>query len=338
MTGWSFGSCHTLRYVYYYTNYDAYLTGSNFAFSYKHMSGIVCFADTSNAAVSSQILTIASSTLPAKWGKKLPGYGAYSTHLGHLHSIKINFEDVGLTPVASLVDPPIAGALLVRAVGKWVFNVPVALNGNVKLVIVGDGQNIPFTASNPGTCEVNLGGVKAKIGCSFTSLPTQIDYVLNINEEGLITGGSNMTIIHYGFESSNAVLTNVNVNITCYSLLNTNAPTGPDIIWTKNGVVIPWQPASLYLGPSDLTLASFKKVNLNKAAISNFKFSFTLINKGLYVTNRVRIDLGQLAVDNAASIVTPKCVVLVYNPDPNAPDVYSHDWGSVDTSQGLGKL
>ena len=92
------------------------------------------------------------------------------------------------------------------------------------------------------------------------------------------------------------------------------------------------------MGPSTLSLGNFSKNNLNKAAVSDFRFSFTLVSKGLYVTNRVRIDLGQLAVDNAASVVNPKCVVLQYNSNTSAPEVFSHDWGSVDISQGYDKL
>lgn len=75
-----------------------------------------------------------------------------------------------------------------------------------------------------------------------------------------------------------------------------------------------WQPNPDYLGASNLQLNSFTKTNLNKQAISDFKFNFVLVSKGLYVTNRIRIDLGQLAIDNTNSLFSPKCVVLEYSP------------------------
>jgi len=48
------------------------------------MSGRVCFADTANVVASGKTLTIASSKLPSKWGKTIPGYGAYSQNDGSL--------------------------------------------------------------------------------------------------------------------------------------------------------------------------------------------------------------------------------------------------------------
>lgn len=73
-----------IRYVYYYTNYDAISSGAVFVSSYKKMTGIVCLADSSNVVSTAKTLTIASSNLPAKWGKTIPGYGAYSSNDGRL--------------------------------------------------------------------------------------------------------------------------------------------------------------------------------------------------------------------------------------------------------------
>ncbi len=73
-----------MKYLYYYTNYNLYLTGTVFSYSYKTMNGIVCPADISVAGLSSASLTISSGYLPSKWGKKIPGYGAYSQNNGQL--------------------------------------------------------------------------------------------------------------------------------------------------------------------------------------------------------------------------------------------------------------
>lgn len=120
-------------------------------------------------------------------------------------------------------------------------------------------------------------------------------------------------ILHYGF-SSNTQTNTINIDLTCYSLLLTNTPGTSEIIFSASTVSIPYQPAE-YLGATGLTLASFTKFTLNKAAYSNFNFSFTLISKGLYATTCLSINLGQLATDNAASSLSPKCVVLDYRTD-----------------------
>jgi hypothetical protein len=79
ITGWeSYGTCYKMSYLYYYTNYVLYLTGSAFAYSYKRMNGIVCPLDISVAGLTTAALTLSTGYLPAKWGKTIPGYGAYS--------------------------------------------------------------------------------------------------------------------------------------------------------------------------------------------------------------------------------------------------------------------
>ena len=37
-----------MNYLFYQTNYDDYLTGSSFTYSYKSMKGVSCFADSGN--------------------------------------------------------------------------------------------------------------------------------------------------------------------------------------------------------------------------------------------------------------------------------------------------
>jgi hypothetical protein len=73
-----------MKYLYYYTNYNLYLTGSTFSNSYKTMNGIVCTADTSVTGLSTASLTISTGYLPSKWGKTIPGFGAYSQNTGQL--------------------------------------------------------------------------------------------------------------------------------------------------------------------------------------------------------------------------------------------------------------
>jgi hypothetical protein len=79
-----------MKYLFYSTNYAAYLTGSTFAYSYKKMSGIVCPIDLTNAGLGAASLTISNGYLPAKWGKTIPGFGAYSQNTGQLMYYKTN--------------------------------------------------------------------------------------------------------------------------------------------------------------------------------------------------------------------------------------------------------
>jgi hypothetical protein len=73
----TYGTCYSVSYLYYITNYAAYLLGSSFSSSYSLMTGIVCACDNSGA-ISSATLTASSVTLPAKWGLNLPGYASIS--------------------------------------------------------------------------------------------------------------------------------------------------------------------------------------------------------------------------------------------------------------------
>ena len=149
------------------------MTGSTFTSAFSKRTGVVCFADTGSVTRSSQTLTIPSTTLPSKWGKTIPGHGAYSDNNGGLTQLNPNYQIIGNAPSATLIDPPVVGASLTSAVGKWVFNVPVAMEGSVKIKIEGDGSNVPFTATSPNsTCGIYVGGIKSKVGCILTSAPT----------------------------------------------------------------------------------------------------------------------------------------------------------------------
>lgn len=70
-----------MSYLFYTTNYAAYLLGSTFAYSYKSMKGIVCHTDVSGA-ITGLNLVIPTAYLPSKWGKAIPGYGSISQNNG----------------------------------------------------------------------------------------------------------------------------------------------------------------------------------------------------------------------------------------------------------------
>lgn len=59
-------------------------------------------------------------------------------------------------------------------------------------------------------------------------------------------------------------------------------------------------------------LSSYVQNINNKAAITGFNFSFSVLGKGIYVTNRVRINLGQYFTDNSASQINPTCKIYTY--------------------------
>ncbi len=120
ITGWSaLGSCYKIGYLFYYTNYAAYLTGgTTFSYKYKSMNGVICPTDNSTATVSTAALTISTGYLPSKWGKTLPGWGSYSQNTGHLLYLNSNYVAIGQDLVISgSVQLPPAGALLKRSVG-----------------------------------------------------------------------------------------------------------------------------------------------------------------------------------------------------------------------------
>lgn len=86
-----------------------------------------------------------------------------------------------------------------------------------------------------------------------------------------------------------------------------------------------------------MNVKSFKQWTSNKATYEEFEFTFTLLSKGLYDTNRIRFDLGQFASDNNATTITPTCKVFDYDVLNGSPS-FSHDWAAVDSSSGLANL
>lgn len=54
------------------------------------------------------------------------------------------------------------------------------------------------------------------------------------------------------------------------------------------------------------------------------------------MTNRIRFNLGQFSLDNAASVLSPKCKVFTYNPAGST--AYSYDWAAVDSAGGFSSL
>ena len=147
----------------------------------------------------------------------------------------------------------------------------------------------------------------------------------------MIPSGNGFSIVHYGLTSTISY-TPTNVDFNCYSLLTTTTPGASQLIFSAIAVQFPYNTAS-YIGATSLNLGSFAQWTSNKAVIENFNFTFTLISKGLYVTNRVRFNLGQFATDNSASSVTPSC--QVYNYDTVGSLQYSHDFAAVDVTGGL---
>lgn len=309
MTGWSNGPCYILSYLLYSTNYQQFLAGNAFTYTYKNMKGVVCFTDTGNSVSSAQ-LTISSSVIPSKWGLTLPGNGGYSQDLGQLLFVNSNYmavpSSIVITPTTGIITP-IMGPMLIKSVGKWIIPLPVGLAANVQISIVGDtSANLPFT-STTGTCAIYVAGVKKPVSCSYTSVPTNIIYVISINEPDLLPSGTNMEIVHFGL-TTNASYSTITFALKCYSLVSTSTPGTNEIIFKADAVSFPYSPAT-YIGPSNIVLGSYVQTVNNKAAITSFSLSFSVISKGLYVTNRVRINLGQYYTDNLASQINPICKI-----------------------------
>lgn len=191
---------------------------------------------------------------------------------------------------------------------------------------------MPFAFT--GTCAVYYNNVKTSAGCNFGTSPTSVDYTLTILESGLLPSGTGFSIVHYGLKS-NSSYGNVSVTVTCYSLLSNPIPGANDVIFSTTPITYPYATAS-YIGPSSLSLGSFTQWTQVKATNEQFNFTFTLISKGLYVTNRIRFNLGQFALDNAASTVSPSCKVYTYSTTGSTE--LSHDFAAVDVSGGFSSL
>lgn len=128
VTGWSsYGSCYLLRYLFYTTNYAAYLSsGTAFVSSYLPMTGVVCHCDTTNT-ISGAVLTLSTGYLPSRWGVTVPGYSSVSSQDGTLLYLKTNALTIGGTLTASGIVFPTVGPNMVNAVGSWSIPLPIAL-------------------------------------------------------------------------------------------------------------------------------------------------------------------------------------------------------------------
>lgn len=334
ITGWeTYGNCYLLRYLYYYTNYAAYLTGSAFSSKYLLMTGVVCHCDLLGT-ITAAVLTLSTGYLPSKWGITVPGYSSVSQQTGAIAYLKANSVTIGGSLTTTGITFPAVGPNMVNAVGFWNIPLPVSLDRSVLFVIkTGSSSiNLPFTFT--GTCAVYYNNLKTSAGCNFVTSPTEVDYTITILESGLILAGSNFSIVHYGL-TSNSSYNAVTVSMTCYSLLSTSTPGASDVIFSVASVSFPYQAAN-YIGPSSLNLGSFTQWTQVKATVEQFNFTFTLLSKGLYVTNRIRFNLGQFALDNAASSVTPSCKVYTYS--TTGSTAFSHDFAAVDVSGGFSSL
>lgn len=81
------------------------------------------------------------------------------------------------------------------------------------------------------------------------------------------------------------------MNVNCYSLLTTTSPGASQLIFSASSMSYPYQPAA-YIGATSLDLLSFMQWTSDKGVVESFNFTFTLLSKGLYVTNRVRFNMG----------------------------------------------
>lgn len=117
ITGWStYGSCYLLKYLYYYTNYAAYLTGTAFSASYLEMTGVVCHCDLL-ATITAATLTLSTGYLPSRWGITVPGYSAVSQHTGGILHLKANNVNIGGALTTTGIVFPAVGPNMVNAVG-----------------------------------------------------------------------------------------------------------------------------------------------------------------------------------------------------------------------------
>jgi hypothetical protein len=265
ISGWStYGNCYLLKYLYYYTNYAAYLTGSVFSSKYYLMTGVVCPCDLLGT-ITGASLTLSTGYLPSKWGITLPGYSAVSQQTGAILYLKANSVTIGGSLTTTGITFPVVGPYMTNAVGFWSIPLPVPLDQSVQFVIkTGSGSiNLPFTFT--GTCAVYYNNVKTSAGCNFATSPTEIDYTLTILESGLIPSGAGFSIVHYGL-TSNITYNSVTVSVTCYSLLSTSTPGANDVIFSVASVTYPYQGAS-YIGVSSLNLGSFTQWTQVKAAV-----------------------------------------------------------------------
>lgn len=297
------------------------------------MTGVVCHCDLLGTITTANI-TLSTGFLPSKWGITLPGFSAVSSQNGAIAYLRPNTVTIGGSLTTSGIVFPAVGPMMVNAVGFWSIPLPVPLDQSVRIRVATGSTSINLPFAFTGTCAVYYNNAKTSAGCNFATSPTQVDYTLTILESGLIPAGSGFSIVHYGL-TSNSSYNAVTVSLTCFSLMSTSTPGANDVIFSVASVSFPYQAAN-YIGPSSLTLGSFTQWTQAKATVERFNFTFTLLSKGLYVTNRIRFNLGQFALDNAASTVNPSCKVYAYSTTGSA--AFSHDFAGVDVSGGFSSL
>jgi hypothetical protein len=339
------GTCNLITYLYYSTNYAAYLSsGATFTSSYQNMTGVICSV-TSATSIATATLVVSTGYLPSAWGTVIPGYGAYSTNTGQLVALASSSETIGTMPsIMSSITFPVMGPSMVKTINYWDILLPVPITNSVLLTVTSPNPaiNLPFDAnpSTTGTCTVytrltNAGTpYSLPITCGFVTNYVTISYTLGI-KEALLAAGQYLMIYHFGMTTTGTG--QVNVSITCYSLASTVTPGASDMIFQTDstGLNWTWSPAT-YVGVTSLVLSNYYSETLNKGVVSPFVLTFTLINKGLYNTERIRINLGQYSSDNTGSTLSPTCVVFQYS--PSGAEVFSHDFAAIDFSQGYSKL
>lgn len=346
LSGWPLtGTCNIISYLYYYTNYAAYLSsGASFVYSYQNITGVVCSLN-STASITTATLTVAIGYLPSAWGTVIPGNGAYSTNTGQLVALASSYENIGTMPsIMTSITFPVMGPSMVKTINYWDILLPVPITKSIMITVASPNPsiNLPFDAnpSTTGTCAVYARATASgtpyslPITCGFVTNYITISYTLGV-KEALLSAGQYLMIYHFGMTTTGTGV--VNVSIICYSLASTNTPGANDIIFQTNssGLDWTWNPAT-YIGATTLTLGNYAAQTLNKGVVTPFVLTFVLINKGLYNTERIRINLGQYSNDNTGSTLNPQCVVFQYS--PTGAEVFSHDFAAIDSSQGYSKL
>lgn len=181
VTGWTnYGNCYILRYLYYTTNYAAYIaSGTAFTSSYLSMTGIVCHCDLLGT-ITGATLTLSTGYLPSKWATAAPGYSSVSSQSGALQHLAANSATLTGTLTATSITFPAFGPSMVNSVGSFGITLPIGLERSVLIVMKTGSPSINLPFAFTGTCATYYNGVKIPVGCNFVSTPIQIDYTLTI--------------------------------------------------------------------------------------------------------------------------------------------------------------
>jgi hypothetical protein len=287
------------------------------------MTGIVCPVDTT--FVSTAFLTLSKAYLPSDWGKVIPGTGAYSTNTGQIVAHASSYETMSSTPdISSSVTLPIVGGSMKNAITVWTILLPVQIQKSVLLRIKSStAANLPYDAnpSTQATCVIYKSAsalgpqTKLPISCNIAQTYTEVNYTLTVKEL-LVNAGEYLSVYHFGMTTT-ANNNTIAVTFQCYSLATSSVVSDADIIFaTSSALTFVWNSlvGANFIGPTSLSLSGFTSETINSGVISPFNLTFTLINKGLYNTERVRINLGQYTNDNSGSSLNPYCSVFTYSP------------------------